>query len=418
MHLSHLALVMSLVQGQPPLPSSLESDPGDSRTSFEALLAKLQQQDSPSSFLSSLSTSSSSHGSLGTSLRDTSSATTLTSSSLPFFSQPTDVPRQENSFLSDKAVIFPSPQIPSHPSLHTSPPQDLSVPEFLNLADTDTVSLSAILAAMSTAAHPSTPQIQVVAEQSFLTEQPRGQDSFSQRSNNLQPPSIPQRPLIQPKRFNPSKEQFQPVRELFQPVRESFQPVREPFQPVREPFQQAPLRNTFQPAISETPRASNSAENTLAQLDSLISEMKKLAKQQAAPATPGGVDFSQATRQPDGRLCVIKEESVETLSKDPILECTHKDVEKCHYTYITQFNPTQEEQCEENFVKSCQITFRAEATRERVQKCYRPQQKVCNGQGEEQCRTEFESSCTTRSLADTLALPGAALQMLLYSLIH
>ena len=168
------------------------------------------------------------------------------------------------------------------------------------------------------------------------------------------------------------------------------------------------------------PRHSSNSQalSQLSKLDSLISNMRKLAKQQAAPATPGGVDFSQATRQPDGRLCVIKEESVETLSKDPILECTHKDVEKCHYTYITQFNPTQEEQCEENFVKSCQITFRAEATRERVQKCYRPQQKVCNGQGEEQCRTEFESSCTTRSLPDTLALPGAALQMLLYSLIH
>ena len=119
-------------------------------------------------------------------------------------------------------------------------------------------------------------------------------------------------------------------------------------------------------------------------------------QQQSSSATPGGVDFSQATRQPDGRLCVIKEESVETLSKDPILECTHKSVEKCHYTYVTVFNPQQEEQCEENFEKSCQITFRPEATRETVRKCYRPQRKVCNGQGAQQCRTEYESSCTTR----------------------
>ena len=106
--------------------------------------------------------------------------------------------------------------------------------------------------------------------------------------------------------------------------------------------------------------------------------------------------IGSAARQPDGRLCVIKEESVETVSKDPILECVHKTVEKCHYTYITKFDPTQEEQCEENFEKSCQITFRAEATTETVRKCYRPQRKVCNGQGPEQCRTEYESSCTTR----------------------
>ena len=57
----------------------------------------------------------------------------------------------------------------------------------------------------------------------------------------------------------------------------------------------------------------------------------------------GGIDFSQATRTPDGRLCVIKEAEVETVAKDPILECTHRNVEKCHYTYVTQFVPAQEE---------------------------------------------------------------------------
>lgn len=84
------------------------------------------------------------------------------------------------------------------------------------------------------------------------------------------------------------------------------------------------------------------------------------------------------------------------MSKDPILECTHKNVEKCHYTYITLFNPAQQEECEENFEKSCQITFRQEASSETVKKCYRPQQKVCNGQGPEQCKTVYESSCTTK----------------------
>jgi hypothetical protein len=28
---------------------------------------------------------------------------------------------------------------------------------------------------------------------------------------------------------------------------------------------------------------------------------------------------------------VEKEETVKTIKKDPILECTHKNVEKCHY---------------------------------------------------------------------------------------
>ena len=32
-----------------------------------------------------------------------------------------------------------------------------------------------------------------------------------------------------------------------------------------------------------------------------------------------------------------------SLEKEPILECVHKEVEQCHYTYVTQFKPSQEE---------------------------------------------------------------------------
>ena len=51
----------------------------------------------------------------------------------------------------------------------------------------------------------------------------------------------------------------------------------------------------------------------------------------------------QATRNADGKLCVLKEEIVQSVVKEPILKCTLKNVEKCHYTYITQFTPIREE---------------------------------------------------------------------------
>lgn len=111
----------------------------------------------------------------------------------------------------------------------------------------------------------------------------------------------------------------------------------------------------------------------------------------------GAIDFSGCQQDPEtGLCCVEREESVTSIQKDPILECTHKNVEKCHYTYVTQFSPTQEEVCEENFEKTCQVTFKQQATEETVKKCYRPLEKVCNGQGPEECRTVYESSCTTR----------------------
>ena len=112
---------------------------------------------------------------------------------------------------------------------------------------------------------------------------------------------------------------------------------------------------------------------------------------------PSGVDFTGCQEDPDtGLCCVEKIEQVTTLQKDPILECTHKNVEQCHYTYVTEFKPTQEEVCEENFEKQCSITFKQKAVNETVQKCYKPIEKVCNGQGPEECRTVYESSCTTK----------------------
>jgi len=114
-------------------------------------------------------------------------------------------------------------------------------------------------------------------------------------------------------------------------------------------------------------------------------------------AVPGGVDFSGCVTDPDtGLCCVDKEETVTSLEKEPILECTHKNTEQCHYTYVTQFKPSQEEVCEENFEKQCSITFKQQAYKETVKKCYRPVEKVCNGQGEEVCQTVYESSCTTK----------------------
>merc|ERR1719245_2920899 len=111
----------------------------------------------------------------------------------------------------------------------------------------------------------------------------------------------------------------------------------------------------------------------------------------------GGIDFSGCQEDPEtGLCCVDKEETVTSLEKEPIPECTHKNTEQCHYTYVTQFKPSQEEVCEENFEKQCSITFKQQAYNETVKRCYKPVEQVCNGQGEEECRTVYESSCSTK----------------------
>merc|ERR1711935_953188 len=91
--------------------------------------------------------------------------------------------------------------------------------------------------------------------------------------------------------------------------------------------------------------------------------------EESAAEIQGGVDFSGCVENEEtGLCCAEKEETIKTIQKDPILECTHKNIEKCHYTYVTQFTPAQEEVCEENFEKTCQITFKQQAIEETVKK--------------------------------------------------
>jgi len=114
------------------------------------------------------------------------------------------------------------------------------------------------------------------------------------------------------------------------------------------------------------------------------------------------IDFAQAipTTLSDGtvRLCVEKNEFRTEVRKDPILQCTHQNIEKCHYTYRTQFVPNVEEVCDESFLKKCQISYRKHAVNETFNHCYRPLVRDCSAPafGEETCRTYYESSCSTR----------------------
>ena len=70
------------------------------------------------------------------------------------------------------------------------------------------------------------------------------------------------------------------------------------------------------------------------------------------------VDFSNATINLDGsKECVNTTGMIEMYDKKPIHECTHKNEEQCHHTYVTQFEPIQEEECDVHYQKSCQVSY-------------------------------------------------------------
>merc|ERR1711936_1418817 len=95
-----------------------------------------------------------------------------------------------------------------------------------------------------------------------------------------------------------------------------------------------------------------------------------------------------------GERCIDKVVMVEETEYDDVVTCKHSYSEKCHTTYTTDFEPQQEEDCEENFVKSCFIEYKKVASEEAVTFCHTP--ILLEGDGDEVCQTVYESACTTR----------------------
>merc|ERR1711970_1393836 len=55
----------------------------------------------------------------------------------------------------------------------------------------------------------------------------------------------------------------------------------------------------------------------------------------------------------DGKRCIDKVEMVEETEYDDVVQCDHSYDKRCHTTYVTNYESQQEEECEENFRKSC-----------------------------------------------------------------
>ena len=109
--------------------------------------------------------------------------------------------------------------------------------------------------------------------------------------------------------------------------------------------------------------------------DDLVSTALQATRTGRALSDFRGPKYTEPELDPStGLLCVFEKEDgeVESLSREPQLDCTHSTQTTCHYTYVTQFESVSEEVCEEVFEKKCQITFDKEAFNETVTQCRRP----------------------------------------------
>merc|ERR1711892_400315 len=109
--------------------------------------------------------------------------------------------------------------------------------------------------------------------------------------------------------------------------------------------------------------------------------------------------ISSAEADSSGRKCINKVMMREETEYDEILTCDHSYDKRCHTSYVTKYEPHQEQECDEKFRKVCSIEYEQKAVHEMVQVCITPFVKDCDMEGDEVCQTVYESTCSTIQIA-------------------
>ena len=93
--------------------------------------------------------------------------------------------------------------------------------------------------------------------------------------------------------------------------------------------------------------------------------------------------------------CINKIEMKEVTEYDDEVQCRHSYSEQCYQSYITKYKPSQKQECDDEFVKSCRIQYKTTAQQESVRKCTVP--LICAGNGLEVCRIAHTTVCETKN---------------------
>ena len=77
--------------------------------------------------------------------------------------------------------------------------------------------------------------------------------------------------------------------------------------------------------------------------------------------TTTGDILANGTTDDSGRTCIKKMMMVEETVYDDVMTCNHKYQERCHESYVTVYEPHQEEECDERYRKVCDISYDTKA---------------------------------------------------------
>ena len=96
-----------------------------------------------------------------------------------------------------------------------------------------------------------------------------------------------------------------------------------------------------------------------------------------------------------GRKCIKKVMMTEYTDYTDVMTCVHKSEERCHTTYVTDFQGHQEQKCDEKFEKRCSIYYENVAQNDEVEVCKTSLYQDCTRQGPDECETVYDTVCET-----------------------
>ena len=98
----------------------------------------------------------------------------------------------------------------------------------------------------------------------------------------------------------------------------------------------------------------------------------------------------------DGLKCIKKLMQIQYTDYTEVMTCVHKTEERCHTSYVTDFEPHQEQKCDEKFEKRCSIYYENVAVNEEVEVCKTYLCPDCTRKGPEECQTVYDTVCETK----------------------
>ena len=104
----------------------------------------------------------------------------------------------------------------------------------------------------------------------------------------------------------------------------------------------------------------------------------------------------------DGLECVKKLMMTEYTEYEETITCVHKVKERCHESYVTDFEPTQQRECDQKFEKRCSIYYEDVAVPDVVEVCKTDIAYNCDKEGPEECETIYDTVCETTRTVHTV----------------